>query len=329
MNRAPRLALAVSLAIIFPASLASTGAAQSTTNTPPHRKVAVTFDDLPAVGSNYMSASEILDMTTRLVATLQQQKIPAVAFVNERKLYKWGEVDQRIKALQIWLDAGFELGNHTYAHVSLNRAGLQDWEEQVILGEAVLRLLLADHKMTLRYYRPPYLDTGRDLQTRREAEAFLSARGYGLAPITLDAWDWMFAGVYDQALKRGDTALEQKLSDAYLSYSDAVFDYSEKYSQQLLGYEPRQILLLHASRLEADHFAELAALMRKRGYDFVTLDNALSDPAYSFPDDYVGEGTGWLDHWAITQSKRPLAGEPDFPAWVLDLAKSFPPLQQP
>ena len=37
--------------------------------------------------------------------------------------------------------------------------------------------------------------------------------------------------------------------------------------------------------------------MRKRGYRFVTLEEALNDSAYALPDTYVGEeGTGWLDH---------------------------------
>jgi hypothetical protein len=43
-------------------------------------------------------------------------------------------------------------------------------------------MLLAAHNMKLRYFRHPYLDTGRDLQTRRQAEAFLVARGYHIAP---------------------------------------------------------------------------------------------------------------------------------------------------
>ena len=318
------LALAVFATIIPLVSITLPAGVHGQTETP-KRQVAITFDDLPAGAANYMTGAEITEMTTRLVASLQQQNIPAVGFVNERKLYKWGEVDERIKALQMWLNAGFELGNHTYSHASLNRVGLKAWEEEVIEGEPVLKLLLAEHKVTLRYFRHPYLDTGLDLETRRQAEAFLSQRGYRIAPVTLDAWDWMFAFVYDDSRKRGDTALQQQLVNAYLAYSDAVFDYSEKFSQRIMGYEPKQVLLLHASWLEADHFADIAALMRKRGYRFIPVGDAISDAAYSLPDTYVGEGTGWLDHWAITQGKA-LQGAPDFPAWVLDRAKT---LRQP
>ena len=293
---------------------------------PPVREVAITIDDLPAGAAESMSAAAITEMTTKLLNTLREQKVPVVGFVNEKKLLKFGEVDQRIRALQMWVDYGFELGNHTFSHSSLNQVGLAAWEDDVVQGESVTRMLLSDHKMKLRYFRHPYLDTGRDLKTRTEAEAFLAARGYHIAPVTLDAWDWAYAGVYADARRRGDTALQAELARSYLTYSDAVFAYSEQLSRQTIGYEPKQILLLHANELEADHIGALLDVMRKRGYRFITLADALTDQAYGLPDTYIGEeGTGWLDHWAITQGKPP-RGAPEFPKWVLERSKK---LQQP
>jgi len=291
-----------------------------------NRQVAITIDDLPAAASNFISAGEVTDMTSKLLTTLRDQKVPAVGFVNEKKVYKFGEVDGRIKALQMWVDFGFELGNHTYSHTSLNRAGLRAWEDDVIQGEPLLQLLLSTKNMKLRYFRHPYLDTGRDLQTRRQAEAFLVERGYRIAPVTLDAWDWMYAPVYDDAKKRGDTDLQQQLVKSYLSYSDAVFAYTEQLAVKTIGYEPRQILLLHGNQLEADHIGDLIEVLRKRGYRFITLEDALSDQAYGLPDTYVGEeGTGWVDHWAISLGKPP-QGAPIFPQWVIDRAQQ---LRQP
>lgn len=295
--------------------LASPVFAQSTK---PDRQVAVTIDDLPSGMADRQPAADITAMTAKLLGTLRDQKVPVVGFVNEKKLYKPGEVDERIKALQMWLDYGFELGNHTFSHMSLNQAGLKPWEDDVIQGESVLNLLLAPRKMKLRYFRHPYLDVGRDLQTRREAEAFLTQRGYRIAPITLDGWDWMCAGVYEDAKNRNDTDLQQKLVKEYLAHHDAVFAYEEQLSQKIVGYEPRQILLLHASRLEADHIGELLDLLHKRGYRFITLADALDDEAYSLPNTFVGEeGNGWIEQWAITQGKIP-QGAPQFPQWVTD-----------
>src|SRR5438045_1244034 len=293
--------------------------------TPTDRQIAITIDDLPAGAAHNMSAAEITDMTTKLLSTLREQKIPVVGFVNERKLYyKWGEVDERIKALNLWVEAGFELGNHTYGHTSLNRAGLKDFEDAVIQGESITRLLLAQHNMKLRYFRHPYLDTGRDLQTRREAESFLVMRGYTIAPITMDAWDWNFAAIYDDARKRNEAAVQQEVVRSYLDYHAEVFTYYEKLSRDLMGYEPKQILLLHANNLEAEHIGELLDMLRKRGYKFITLENALSDGAYSLPDTYVGEeGTSWLDHWAITRGQPP-RNAPVFPPAMQERARALP-----
>lgn len=295
--------------------------------TPPQRFVAITIDDLPASGANAMTGAEIVEMTSKLLGTLRDQKVPAIGFVNEQKLYKFGEVDDRIKALSLWVDNGFELGNHTFAHTSLNRVPLTAWEEEVIRGETVSRILMAQRKMKLRYLRQPYLDAGPDLQTKREAEAFLSSRGYQVAPVTMDAWDWMYAGVYEEARRRGDAALEQQLVGSYLSYTTTIFDYYEKLSKSLFGYEPKQVLLMHANWLEAEHIQEVLDLLRKRGYQFITLEDALSDSAYSTPDDYVGEGTGWIEHWAITRGQPP-QGEPSFPQWVIDKSREYRPPNQ-
>jgi peptidoglycan-N-acetylglucosamine deacetylase len=311
--------------LVISASIIASGGLHSQTIVPLDRQVAITIDDLPAGGgTNALPAAAITEMTAKLLAALREEKIPAVGFVNEKKLYKWGEVDERIKVLQMWLDAGFELGNHTYAHTSLNTAGLKEFEDAIVQGEPVITLLLAQHNLKLRYFRHPYLDIGRDLLTRRDAEAFLTARGYHIAPVTLDAWDWFFARVYEDAKKRGDAAVQQEVVNAYLSHSDAVFAYCEKLSKDLVGYEPRQILLLHANQLEADHIHELVALMRKRGYRFITLEVALGDDAYSLPDTYVGEeGKGWLEHWAITRGQPP-RGFPIIPASIMERSKTVP-----
>lgn len=319
---------AISIAILCAALCVATlipGISTLGADPQPERAIAITIDDLPAGAANFMTAAEITSMTTKLLAALKEAKVPAVGFVNERKLYfRWNEVNERIAALNLWLDAGFELGNHTYAHTSLNRAGLKDFEESVIQGETVTRLLQAQHKMTMRYFRHPYLDTGRDLQTRREAEAFLVARGYRIAPVTMDAWDWMFARVYDDAKKRGDAALQQEVVKSYLAYTTEVFTYYEKFSKDLLGYEPKQILLLHGNDLEAEHIGEVFELLQKRGYRFVTLQEALGDQAYSLPDTFVGEeGSSWLDHWAISLGKPPLHS-PEAPQAMVDRANAIP-----
>jgi len=82
------------------------------------------------------------------------------------------------------------------------------------------------------------------------------------------------------------------------------------------GGDIRQILLLHANTLNADHFGRLAELFQKRGYRFISLTHALEDEAYRLPDIYVGQwGISWLHHWEEAAG-RPRSPAPDPPAWV-------------
>lgn len=321
-----------SLAFVLWVATATRAAGPGTApENPPDRQVALSIDDLPAAASPVMSGAETLEMTKQLLAKLKAANAPAVGFVNERSLYyKLGDADDRIRALNLWLDLGFELGNHTFAHTGLNRVSLAEWEDAVIQGEPVIKLLLAAHGMKLRYFRHPYLDTGRDLQTRREAEAFLVQRGYRIAPVTLDGSDWHFAAVYDDARRRGDRAVEEEVVKSYLAYSDACFDFSEKLARSALGREPKQIILLHGNWLEAEHVDELLALLRRRGYRFITLEEALSDDAYGLPNTWVGEeGRGWIEQWAITKGQMP-QGEPVFPKEIEDRITALPrPPAQP
>jgi peptidoglycan-N-acetylglucosamine deacetylase len=323
---------AILTAAIFIASVAiiATPSARSQQPSTPQREICITIDDLPAASAQVMTGAEIVDMTAKLLATLTAQKVPAVGFVNESKLYyDLNDVQPRIKALSLWTDGGFELGNHTFSHMSLNNNPLPAWEEDVVRGETVTRMLDAQHKIKLRYFRHPFLSTGVDLETRRQAEMFLAQRGYRIAPVTMDAWDWMFSGPYAYARKNNDAALQQRLVTEYLSYTSTVFDYYEKLSRDLLGYEPRQVLLLHGNWLEADHIGELLDLLRKRGYTFITLGRAIDDAAYSLPNTFVGdEGGSWIEQWAITMGKPP-RNEPVFPQWVIDKAREISAPREP
>src|SRR5215470_4471235 len=111
---------------------------------------------------------------------------------------------QRTDLLRMWLDAGAELGNHTYSHPSLQRTELAAYEEDVIRGEKTISLLMKERGLRLRYFRYPFLQTGPDLATRNAFESFLRSRGYTNAPVTIDNSDWEFNTVYVDALNHRD-----------------------------------------------------------------------------------------------------------------------------
>jgi peptidoglycan/xylan/chitin deacetylase (PgdA/CDA1 family) len=286
------------------------------------RAVAVTFDDLPGSPGSLVSndVAALRGTTARLLAIFREHGIPVVAFVNEGKLFVEGEkaedVAARTAVLKMWLDAGVELGNHTYSHQDLNKTPLDEFEADLIHGETVTRKLLLEKGGNLRYFRHPFLHVGLDLEKRHAFEAFLKERGYTVAPITIDNDDYVYASVYADALRRGDKLLATRVGTDYVRYMDSVFAFVEDVSQRLTGRQIRQTLLAHASALNADRFGEVAQVLARRGYRFITLEAALQDDAYALPDTYVGNwGISWLHHWELTAGRK-RSPSPDPPAWI-------------
>ena len=288
------------------------------------RRIAVTFDDLP-LNSRISRAPEWQrEVTAKLLESIRRQKVPAMGFVNEVKLNTDDNLDPaKVALLEMWLDAGLELGNHTYSHPDLNRTDLADYQQDILRGEAVTRRLLAKQKAKPRYFRHPYLRTGLDLEKKRAVESFLEEHGYRVAPVTIDNGEWIYARAYDNASEAGNRDEQSEIAESYVSYMNDVLAYYEGVSRKWIGREPAQVLLLHANPLNADTFDRLATMMRKRDYTFVTLDAALQDAVYASPDTYVGRrGISWLLRWAMSggASREELGDEPPVPESVLRIS---------
>jgi peptidoglycan/xylan/chitin deacetylase (PgdA/CDA1 family) len=292
----------------------------------PAREVAITFDDLPIAGVLPRDLEASRELTRKLLAAITAHHVPVIGFVNEDKLNAaGGAVDPgRVDLLRRWLDAGAELGNHGYSHRDFHLGSLDEFELDVLKGQRVLGPLLAARRAAPRFFRHPFLHTGRDLETRAAFERFLGEHGYRVAPVTIDNDEYIFAGAYDRSAARGDAAAAAKVGAAYVPYMEAKVEFFERNSRELFGREMRQILLVHANMLNADRFDELASMFERRGYAFITLDRALEDPAYRSADTYTGPGgITWIHRWALTQKRARtfFAGEPDVPGFVAELAK--------
>jgi peptidoglycan-N-acetylglucosamine deacetylase len=277
------------------------------------REIAITFDDLPATyGDNDLERQTYV--TRQLLMRIKSNNVPAIGFVNESKLHGRGDLNARISLLRMWLDAGLELGNHTFSHVSIDRVPLAAYEEDVIRGETVIKKLLSEKGMKLRYFRHTQLQTGPTLEYKLGLEKFLAARGYTVAPVTIDNNDFIFAALYGDAKVRGDKATMKRVADAYVPYMEKLFDFFEKLSVDTIGYEVKQTLLLHANDLNAAHFDDLVRMMKRRGYVFISLEDTLKDKAYLLADAQVAKGLSWIHRWRLAKgmSLRMEPGEPEF-----------------
>lgn len=286
------------------------------------RKIAVTIDDLPVI-STRTDPKNRKEITRKLLGHITKAKVPAIGFVNENKLYAGDKRDEKqIDLLRMWLAAGLELGNHTYSHRSLNQITLADYQADLLKGETITRQLLAEKGRKIRFFRHPFLQTGRTLEIKADLDRFLAEHGYTIAPISVDNADYIFSRAYDIAFDRGDKALMKKVGDAYVPYMESKLAYWERQSTKLFGREIAQTLLIHANFINSDYFDDLAVMFKRRGYKFVDLETALKDEAYRLPDTYVGPaGISWLHRWAREKGREFIVpNEPTVPEFVLKLS---------
>ncbi len=274
------------------------------------RSVAITIDDLPrGADGGPRTPAAIESMTQRLLRPFREQQIPVIGFVNESRGADLG-ADGLRRVLDLWLDAGADLGNHSYSHLDPNSVPLDEVTADIARGEPLLEAALAAHGRKLEYYRHPFLHTGPTPEVKAGLQAFLDAQGYRVAPVTFDTADYEFAALYTKS------AYRDRVRQAYLPYMEAVVAFFESRAIEVVGREFPQILLIHANELNADLMPDLLAMFRRRGYTFVTLEDALADEAYALPDGYVGRGGfSWIHRWSKTKGMPP-KGEPDPPDWV-------------
>jgi peptidoglycan-N-acetylglucosamine deacetylase len=284
------------------------------------REIAITFDDLP--GAESQDLQRLTEMSKRLIKTIVDNKIPAIGFVNESKLFVDKEFESRKAFLKMWLDNGLDLGNHTYSHAYIDETPLDKYKNEIIKGEVITKELLKEKGRNIKYFRHTQLRTGPTIEYKRSLEKFLVEHGYTVAPVTIDNNEYIFAVIYNRAKLRGDTATMKRVADAYITYMEEMFEFFEKLSRDSMGYEIKQILLLHANELNSDYFDELVSMIKRRNYKFISLDDALTDKAYRQPDAQTDKGISWIHRWMIEKGDK-IRPEPSEPKFIRELLNSY------
>ena len=264
------------------------------------KEIAFTIDDLPLNGPS-IGLERLRTMTDRILTETRKGNVPMVGFVNEGQLYVPGETDARIEILKRWHTAGVELGNHTFSHLGFKNASLRDFADDFLRGDSVTRIIVKPAKP--RYFRHPFLQMGDTGELENEFQKFIAERGYRAVPVTVDTMDWMFLAAYAKALDEKDEALKKRTTEEYLKFIGRRIESAERAAQELFGRPVRHILLLHANELNGDHFAAVVEVFRRRGYRFVTVEEALGDEIYRFPDRYAPT-SDWLGHWAASKERK-------------------------
>lgn len=286
----------------------------------------ITIDDLPAVTYGEDGYFFQLGLIGLIIETCTDYYAPAIGYVNERKLYRDGELDaNQVALLQEWLGAGLELGNHTYSHPSYHKTSFEEYTADILKGEQVIRPLMADYGMELRYFRHPFLHAGKTAEEAAALEDFLEEHGYTAAPVTIDNAEYLFALAYARAYDKDDAELMQKIGRDYVNYMEEKLLFFEQQSEKLFGRNISHTLLIHSNLLNAHYLWDVLQIYQLRAYTFVSQEEVLQDPAYQTEITAFGNyGISWIDRWALSQGKTGefFKGDPEVPEYINELTRA-------
>ena len=238
-------------------------------------QLAFTFDDLPSHSALPPGTTRI-DIAKATIAALRAAHVPPVyGFVNGVHL---AQEPDSAPVLALWRQAGFPLGNHTWSHINLNQHTVEEYGTEVLRNEPLLGETMRGEDW--HWFRYPYLAEGDTPEKRAAIRAFLAARGYRIAGVTMSFADYLFNEPYARCVAKRDAKAISTLERDYLAAAAENVGFTRSLSHTLYGRDIPYVLLMHIGALDARLLPRLIALYRAKGFAFVPLAQAESDPYY-------------------------------------------------
>lgn len=268
--------------------------------------VSITIDDLPVVSYDINDTLVQQKVTSNLLNSLKKHHVPAIGFVNESKLYHFNRLQAiQVSMLRQWLEAGQELGNHTYSHLDYHKSFLMEFKQEIMRGHMVCKPLAAEYHKNISYFRHPYLHIGESNASYDSLKTMLNGLGYQIAPVSIDNEDYLFAKAYHQAMLSSDSTTMHQIGKDYVNYMGQKLKYFEGLSLKLFQRNITHVLIIHANALNASYLDELIHMFQRNKYTFITLEEALKDPAYKTEITKFGPwGNSWIERWAMSTGAK-------------------------
>lgn len=279
-------------------------------------RVALTFDDLPAHGPT-REGQGLVAIHEQIVDALNQHKISgAYGFINGAKLAEHAEGRQ---VLELWRNAGQPLGNHTWAHSSIDAVGAAAFIEEINKNDTVLAELMGATPEALRarrYFRYPYLRQGKTREMLDEVRRHLAEKSYQIAEVTIDFGDW----AYNPAYVRCENAKRSKalavLRKDYLRRAVQALQWSEAAAQLIYGRSIPHIVLMHSGAFDSLMLDELLTAYEEQGVQWIPVSEAIEDAVYQ---EDVRVAVSWGGTLLEQRIERDDSEHPPFPIQPIGL----------
>jgi peptidoglycan/xylan/chitin deacetylase (PgdA/CDA1 family) len=261
-------------------------------------RIAFTFEKLPAMSPmGFWTPREI---SNQILRVLEEENIQAIGFVVQEKI---DDDPGSIVVLDDWLKKGQLLGNNTYSYVDFNEISERDFLQHIADGQKSIRQASLPTRIPYRHFRFPMLHEGNSESKKKNLYKRLQNADYKIIQATVIPTDFEFNHVLAQ-VEEQDGPLES-LRELYLEHFLRCLEYSESQSEKVFGSQIAQILRLHMGISTAQFFPDVIRLLKEKGYRFISVAEAMSDPLYSTEENYFGElGLSFIDKVAATQGKE-------------------------
>lgn len=241
-------------------------------------KVAVTIDDLflwngtpiPEGRSPHRTAQEMTAAFRNHGITGVYSFSATAPADNDRSLFL---------VFDHWCEQGHHVANHTHRHASLNWIGSSAYIEDIERTERLIgRWSSAAPTRYFRYCMDMWGDTA---EKRDDIEAFLKREGFTSSPLSAWFYDHAWIVPYWRAHKLGDT---EGIKFLRKSFVDTAVDQLRRFSaagHAMFGRIPAQIWLAHGSPIAGECMGEILDTFAAAGVEFISLEEAMSDPIYA------------------------------------------------
>lgn len=173
------------------------------------KKIALTFDDGP---HPYY--------TEQLLNGLKEREVVATFFVMGKQAESYPELIERMK------EEGHLIGNHTYSHLQLNRNNREEFKEELVKTNEIIKEITGEE---VQYVRPPYGSWDKKFETELMMFPVLW---------TIDPLDWSsknVSGIVQKVTAKAEENAIILMHDEYKSSVTAALEIVDVLKEQ--GYE--------------------------------------------------------------------------------------------
>jgi len=296
------LAAIIAVGISERSAASALGDPLATSNPLGPTEVAITVDDIPEHGDLAPGMTR-MGIVKGMIEIFKSNGIDHVYGFSNGKFMKYNP--EEIAILKEWLAAGYPLGNHTYDHPNLNAVKTGTYLTNIAKQDRLLKTLddTSAPALQRRMFRYPYLDEGDTLKKRNAVRTYLASNHYRVAEVTADYYDWAWTDAYTRCLGQDDKPSAAWLRNHVVEAADHQLRSSNAISELLFGKRIPLILLIHDGAFDVVTLDAILKQWRKQGVEFISLDQALADPAYQInPNLAYKDGLNFLEQ--IAQSRH-------------------------